>query len=61
MTKPPEGYNADIIGFNNVPSKAGDKKPMSINTVATTLADAVTQTSNTTRLPFGGPNVPKGN
>jgi hypothetical protein len=61
MTKPPDGYDCNVIGFNNVPSTASDKMPVPTNKTTTTLADAVTQTSNTTRIPFGGPNVPKGN
>jgi hypothetical protein len=55
MTKPPDGYNCDVIGYNNVPSKAGDKMPTPTNKTTTTLADAVIQNSNTTRLPVPGP------
>jgi hypothetical protein len=50
----------EIVGFNNVPEKKPDRMPTP-KAITTTLADAVTQTSNTTRIPFTGPNMPKGN
>jgi hypothetical protein len=55
MNKPPDGYSCDVIGFNNVPSTASDKMPVPTNKASTPLADAVAQTSNTTRLPVPGP------
>jgi hypothetical protein len=64
MPSPPPGYDCEIRGFNNIPPKAGDKMPGNPTTAAgpnsTTLADYVADHSNTTPIPFGGPNVPKG-
>lgn len=61
MTKPPEGYNCEIIGFTNLKDKASDRMPVPTNKTTTPLEDRITDHSNTVRIPFGGPNVPKGN
>ena len=60
IPSPPSGgaYTCEIRGFNNIPPKASDKMPGGNST--TTLADYVADNSNTTKLPFYGPNVPKG-
>jgi hypothetical protein len=65
MIKPPPGYDCEIRGFNIIPPKASDKMPgvheaANGPPVSTTLADYVADHSNTTRIPFGGPTVPKG-
>ena len=59
MTRPPDGYTTTMVGFNNVPEKKPDKMPTP-GARPTTLADAVAESSNTVRIPFAGPNMPKG-
>lgn len=62
MPSPPEGYNAIFKGFNNLPeARGGANIPGALNQPKLTIADAVPDHSNTTRIPFGGPVVPKGN
>lgn len=61
MPSPPEGYNCQILGFNNVPTgPVIANKPGALNQPRLTLNDVVTDHSNTTRIPFAGPVVPKG-
>lgn len=59
MTRPPEGYTTEFKGFNNVPAKKPDRMPTP-GSKPTTLADHVAANSNTVRVPFHGPKVPKG-
>lgn len=58
IPSPPPGYTCEIKGFDNVPTRAPDTMPG--GNFKTTLADFVTDHSNTVKVPFYGPNVPKG-
>lgn len=61
MPSPPEGYDCTIKGFNNISDKGVVSNiPGALNQPKLTIADVRTDHSNTTRIPFASPVMPKG-
>lgn len=54
------GYTCDVIGFSNIPTAPVRDKMPTAGAIQTPLVDSRADHSNTTRIPFYGPVVPKG-
>lgn len=59
IPSPPEGYTCEIKGFNNIPPAAPSDKMPTPKAIQTPLIESSADHSNTTRVPFYGPVVPK--